>query len=85
MDLACGAKSIWVVMKHVTRSGEPRIVQQCRYPLTAKGVVRRIYTDLAVIDLADGKLTVTETVVGLTFATLQSLTGAPLHACPALL
>ncbi len=78
MDRASGAKAIWVLMEHTTKDGQPRIVEQCRYPLTAKGVVRRIFTDLAVIDITDGQLLVREVVEGTTFSELQALTGARL-------
>jgi 3-oxoadipate CoA-transferase beta subunit len=80
MDLASGAKAIWVLMEHTTKDGQPRIVERCQFPLTAKGVVRRIFTDLAVIDISNGQLLVTEIVEGLTFDELQALTGAPLTA-----
>jgi 3-oxoadipate CoA-transferase beta subunit len=78
MDLASGAKVIWVLMEHTTRDGRPRIVERCQYPLTAKGVVRRIFTDLAVIEISNGKLLVTELVDGLSFDQLQAVTGARL-------
>src|SRR6059058_5958606 len=50
-DLAAGAKRIWIVMEHTTRSGEPRLLRHCTYPLTAKACVVRVYTELAVIDV----------------------------------
>jgi 3-oxoadipate CoA-transferase beta subunit len=78
MDLAVGAKQVWVIMEHTTRAGEPRIVEHCTYPLTAARCVTRIYTNLAVIDVADG-LIVREIVDGLDFAGLQQVTGAPLR------
>ena len=77
MDLAAGAKQVWVLMEHVTKTGEPRIVERCTYPLTAPGVVRRIYTDLAVIDVG-GELVVREMADGVTFDFLQARTGARL-------
>jgi 3-oxoadipate CoA-transferase beta subunit len=80
MDLACGAKAIWVLMEHTTKKGEPRIVHKCTYPLTAPRVVKRIYTNLAVIDLTPDGLIVREIVPGLDLAGLQKLTDAPLHA-----
>ncbi|MBN8927340.1 MAG: 3-oxoadipate CoA-transferase [Rhodospirillales bacterium 69-11] len=79
MDLAVGAKRVWVAMEHGTRGGEPRLLPRCTYPLTARGVVRRIYTDLAVIDVTDAGFTVIEMVPGLDFDTLQSRTGATLR------
>ena len=51
MDLAIGAKRLWVVMEHTTKDGEPRLRQRCTYPLTAKAVVKRVYTNLAVLDV----------------------------------
>jgi 3-oxoadipate CoA-transferase beta subunit len=84
MDLACGAKAIWVLMEHVTKSGEPRIVKRCTYPLTAPRVVKRIYTSLAVIDVTPAGLVVREIVPGLDLAGLQAVTDAPLHAAPGL-
>ena len=80
MDLAVGAKQIWVMMDHTTRDGRPRIVERCAYPLTARGVVRRIFTNLAVIDVTPEGLVVAEIVPGLDLAELQRSTGAPLRA-----
>ena len=79
MDLASGASAVWVLMEHCTRDGSPRIVQRCSYPLTATGVVRRIYTELAVIDVEPEGLSVRELAPGVSFEKLQSLTGAPLR------
>ena len=78
MDLAIGAKATFVMTEHVTRAGEPKIVARCTYPLTGIGCVKRIYTDLAVIDVTAGGLLALEWVDGLSFEALQSLTGAPL-------
>ena len=78
MDLAIGAKRVFIMMEHVTKAGEPKIVARCSYPLTAMHCVDRIYTDLAVIDVTDRGLTVIEMVEGLEFAELQRMTGAPL-------
>src|SRR6202167_5388823 len=60
MDLAAGAKRIWVIMEHVTKSGESRLVRRCSYPLTAPGVVKRVYTNIAVLDVTDGGFAVRE-------------------------
>ncbi|MEI6545436.1 MAG: 3-oxoacid CoA-transferase subunit B [Burkholderiales bacterium] len=79
MDLAIGARSTFVMMEHVTKSGEPKIVRQCTYPLTGIGCVKRIYTDLAVIDVTPEGLSVIEWVEGLTFEALRDLTDAPLR------
>ena len=78
MDLAVGAKEIRVLMEHTTKEGEPRIVEQCSYPLTAAGVVKRIYTNLAVIDVIPEGLIVREIVDGLREEELRKRTAAPL-------
>jgi 3-oxoadipate CoA-transferase beta subunit len=79
MDLAAGAKRVWVVMEHTTRDGQPRLLGRCTYPLTAPGCVKRVYTELAVIDVTSKGFVVTDTVPGLSFAELQEKTGAELH------
>jgi 3-oxoadipate CoA-transferase beta subunit len=78
MDLAVGAKAVYVMMEHVTKKGEAKIVADCAYPLTGVRCVSRIYTDLAVIDVRPEGLQVVEMVEGLDFAELQKLTAAPL-------
>lgn len=78
MDLAVGCRDISVLMEHVTKEGNSRILRDCTYPLTAKKVVKRIYTDLAVIDVTAGGLVVREMVANLEFDLLQELTEAPL-------
>ncbi len=78
MDLAVGAKNVYVMMEHLTKSGESKIVSQCTYPLTGAACVNRIYTDLAVIDVRPGGLHVIDMVEGLDFAELERLTGVPL-------
>lgn len=80
MDLAVGARAVWVTMSHTTSGGEPKLVSACTYPLTAAGVVRRVYTDLATleVDQERGAFVVTEMVDGLTLGQLQALTAAPL-------
>ena len=79
MDLAAGAKQVWVMMEHVTKKGEVKIVERCTLPLTAARVVDRIYTDLARIDVTPRGLVVRAMVPGLERDELQRLTGAPLH------
>ncbi|HEV8030001.1 MAG TPA: 3-oxoacid CoA-transferase subunit B [Stellaceae bacterium] len=79
MDLAAGARRIWVVMEHITRSGEKRLLRRCTYPLTAKACVVRVYTDLAVIDVTPKGFVVTDMVPGLGVDELQERTGATLH------
>lgn len=78
MDLAAGAKRIWVVMEHLTKEGKSRLVERCSYPLTALGVVSRIYTNLAVLDVVDQHFVVRDVIPGLTWAMLQEKTDAPL-------
>lgn len=78
MDLALGAKKTYVMMEHLTKSGESKIVAQCSYPLTGIACVSRIYTDLAVLDVTPQGLKVLDIVDGLTLAELQRLTGVPL-------
>ena len=78
MDLAAGTPRLWVLMEHTTKTGESRLVRRCGYPLTAIGVVKRIYTNLAVIDVADDGFVVREMVPGLTLDALQRVTDAPL-------
>jgi len=81
MDLAVGARQVWVLMEHQTKSGESRLVRCCTYPLTALGVVKRVYTNLAVLDVTAEGFAVREMVEGLTLDALQKLTDAPLHGC----
>jgi 3-oxoadipate CoA-transferase beta subunit len=78
MDLAIGAKNVYVMMEHLTKSGESKIVAECSYPVTGLRCVTRIYTDLAVIDVRPEGLQVIEIVDGLPFDELQRLTGVPL-------
>jgi len=78
MDLAVGAKKVFVMINHVTKNGEPKIVSELTYPVTGKHCVDRIYTDLCVIDVTDNGLKVIEKVDGLSFADLQAVTGATL-------
>jgi 3-oxoadipate CoA-transferase beta subunit len=80
MDLAVGARRVWVLMEHQTKSGESRLVRRCTYPLTALGVVKRVYTNLAVLDVTPYGLAVHDMVEGMTLDALQKLTDAPLHA-----
>ncbi|OQS38025.1 3-oxoacid CoA-transferase subunit B [Chromobacterium haemolyticum] len=74
MDLAIGAKQVFVMMEHLNKQGECKLVETCSYPLTGVACVHRVYTDLAVIDLRDGELLVRECVPGLDFDELQRLT-----------
>jgi len=78
MDLGAGAASVWALMEHTTKNGEPKILERCTYPLTAAGVVDRIYTNLAVIEVTPDGLIVREMAPGLEFEELQAKTGAKL-------
>jgi len=80
MDLAVGAKRVFVMMEHLTKNGQSKIVERCTYPLTGVACVDRIYTDLAVLDVRPDGLWVREMVEGLSFAELTRLTGVPLLA-----
>ncbi|MFO1214090.1 MAG: 3-oxoacid CoA-transferase subunit B [Burkholderiaceae bacterium] len=80
MDLAIGAKRTFVMMEHCTKSGESKIVPRCSYPLTGIGCVRRVYTDLAVLDITAAGVKVVQIFNGLTLAQLQSVTAVPLLA-----
>jgi 3-oxoadipate CoA-transferase, beta subunit len=82
MDLAVGAKEIRVLVEHTTRSGAPRLRRKCGYPLTAAEVVRRIYTDLAVVDVGPEGFLVREMVEDIDLAGLQAKTEAQLRAAP---
>ncbi|ASC64336.1 3-oxoacid CoA-transferase subunit B [Achromobacter denitrificans] len=79
MDLAVGARQVLVTMEHRGRDGTPKLLRVCTYPLTGKGVVTRIYTDLAVIDVTPPGFSVHAMLAGVDAAFLRSVTGAPLH------
>jgi len=78
MDLAVGAKRVLVTTLHTTRDGRPKLLPRCTYPLTAAGVVDRVYTDLAVLDVTPEGFLVREMVTGLTPEELQRRTAAQL-------
>jgi len=80
MDLAIGAKKTFVMMEHLTKSGESKIVAACTYPLTGVGCVSRVYTDMATIDITPQGLKVIDMVEGLTLDELQRLSGVALFA-----
>jgi len=78
MDLAIGAKRTLVMMEHCTKNGQSKLVPHCSYPLTGLACVSRIYTDLAVIELQQGRGRVVDKVAGLTLAQLQAVTAIEL-------
>ncbi|MEM6987348.1 MAG: 3-oxoacid CoA-transferase subunit B [Pseudomonadota bacterium] len=79
MDLVHGAKRVAVLTEHVTKQGELKLVERCTLPLTGVACVSRIYTSLAVFDIADRHFVLREKRPSLSIAELQSLTGAPIH------
>jgi 3-oxoadipate CoA-transferase beta subunit len=82
MDLAAGARAVWVIMEHNTRKGAPRIIEACTLPLTAKRCVSRVYTDLAVLDVTPGGVVVIDMIPGLSREELQQRTGVTLGFAP---
>ncbi len=78
MDLAGGAQRVRVTTTHTTRDGRPKLLPRCTYPLTAAGVVDRVYTDLAVLDVRPGGFVVREVAPGVTPDALQAVTAARL-------
>ena len=83
MDLAIGAKQVWVMMELLTRQGRSKIVAECSYPLTAAACVRRIYTDLATLACTPQGLQLIDTVPELSREALQDLIGLPVAAAAA--
>jgi 3-oxoadipate CoA-transferase beta subunit len=77
MDLVAGVETILVITKHLTKTGDPKIVERCTYPLTGRKVVSRIYTDLAVIDVTPGGLVLLELAPGVTLDEVREKTDAP--------
>ncbi len=78
MDLAIGAKQVFVMMDHQTKTGESKIVETCSYPLTGVACVNRIYTDMAVLEVTPAGLAVLEMAPGLSFEELQAATAVVL-------
>jgi 3-oxoadipate CoA-transferase beta subunit len=78
MDLVAGVKNIFVITKHVTKKGDPKIVQNCKFPLTGKGVVKRIYTNYAILDVTEDGLEVKKLAPGISFDYLKEKTEAKL-------
>ena len=83
MDLVAGVKRVFVLTQHTTKTGDPKLVESCTYPLTGQGVVDRIYTDLAVIDITPAGFQTVELAPGVPFEHVQDMTGAPLSPPPA--
>ena len=79
MDLVHGAKRVAVLTDHVTKKGDPKLVEACTFPLTGVGCVTRVYTSLAVVDIVDGHFVLREKLAGMSMDDLQAVTGAPLH------
>jgi 3-oxoadipate CoA-transferase beta subunit len=82
MDLAASAREVWVLMEHITRNGAPRLLQKCTLPLTAVACVRRVYSDLSVIEVTASRFLVHEIIDGMSRDELQARTGAPLTYAP---
>lgn len=84
MDLVHGAKRLVVIMEHCSKNGQPKVVKECALPLTGKGVVHRIITDMAVVDVTERGLELKEIAPGLTVKDVVQATGADLLVDPRL-
>jgi len=80
MDLAIGAKQVFVMMDLLTKQGESKLVAECSYPLTGLGCVKRIYTDLCTLECTPSGLRLVDTVDGLSHAELERIVGLPIAA-----
>ncbi|MBX3383416.1 MAG: CoA transferase subunit B [Phycisphaeraceae bacterium] len=78
MDLVAGVKSVYVITQHCTKTGEPKLVERCTYPLTGRGVINRVYTELAVIDVTPEGFRLVELAPGVEFEYVKERTAAPL-------
>ena len=78
MDLAVGAKQVWVLMAHTTRDGGPRLRRQCELPLTAAGVVRKVMTDVGLFDVTEKGFVLREIAPGISVDEVRSITEAEL-------
>ncbi|WP_290690404.1 MULTISPECIES: 3-oxoacid CoA-transferase subunit B [unclassified Haematobacter] len=79
MDLVVGVPNIYVIMRHVDRAGAPKLLERCTYPLTGLGVVSRVYTDLAVLEVLPEGFGIIELAPGNSRAEVQEFTGAKLY------
>lgn len=79
MDLVHGAKQVSVITEHVTKNGEPKLVEKCTFPLTGVACITRVYTSHAVIDIKDKHFVLREMLPTMTIDELQAMTGAKLH------
>lgn len=82
MDLVAGVKSVYVITQHCTKTGDPKLIEACTYPLTGPGVVNRIYTDLAVIEITVEGFQLIELSPGVPFEYVAERTGAKLIPIP---
>jgi 3-oxoacid CoA-transferase subunit B len=78
-DIGASVPNLFVTMSHVTREGEPKLVEACDYDLTAVGSVTRVYTDIAVVSITEDGFRLDEVVDGMSPEEVQDMTGAPLH------
>ncbi len=78
MDLVAGADNIIVTMTHASKSGQSKLLSECTLPLTGKGCIKRVLTDLALLDIADGKFILRERAPGVTVEEIKSLTAGEL-------
>lgn len=83
MDLAVGAKKVFVMMRHVDKRGGPKLVDRCTFPLTATACVTTVFTDFGIIDCRDGNFVVRELAPGISAAEMRAATGAPVRFEPA--
>ncbi|MBM3619639.1 MAG: 3-oxoacid CoA-transferase subunit B [Alphaproteobacteria bacterium] len=82
MDLAVGARAVWAIMEHNTRAGAPRLLERCALPLTAVRCVRRVFTDIAVVDITAAGFVVRELLADVSVDQLRARTGAPFSLAP---